>query len=133
MKDRSDGLPSPIARIYGLTLETIPWKRLAPGIWHHRLPLTNKSAGDLRLLRIDAGRTMPEHGHGGSEVTLVLQGSYSDETGSYGRGDVQDLDGTTEHTPIANADTGCICLIASEHPARFKSVIARIMQPWTGM
>ena len=129
----TDRLPRSIARAFGLSYDTIPWRRLGPGIWHHRLPLSSGVKGDLRLLRIAAGRVMPEHGHDGAELTLVLEGTYTDATGAYGRGDIQDADETIEHAPVADAEHGCVCLIASERPARFNSVIARLLQPWTGM
>lgn len=128
-----DRLPPALSRAYGLTLATVPWKRLGPGVWHHRLPLRQPGDGDLRLLRIAPGRAMPDHGHSGSELTLVIEGCYGDVTGRYHRGDVQDVDEGIDHQPIVEAGEPCICLIASEHPARFKSIIGRIMQPWTGM
>jgi putative transcriptional regulator len=131
--ESGERLPSPIALTYGLTFATIPWKRLGPGVWHHRLSLSAGMEGDLRLLKIAAGRRMPEHGHGGSELTLVLDGAYSDETGTYLRGDIQDVDESTEHTPVADPNAGCICLIASDRPARFKGLMARLVQPWTGI
>jgi putative transcriptional regulator len=127
------GLPEPIARKYGLTIDTIPWRRLGPGVWHHRLAVSPGVTGDLRLLKIAAGRKMPEHGHGGTELTLVLDGSFNDETGTYRRGDIQDVDGDVEHRPVAGEQTGCICLVAAEQPARFKGIISRLIQPWTGM
>ena len=76
---------------------------------------------------------MPEHGHGGSELTLVLRGAYSDRTGTYRVGDVADLGDSIEHQPIADAKDGCICLIASDKKIRFKSVLARLVQPFTGL
>lgn len=126
-------LPEPIARKYGLTIDTIPWRRLGPGVWHHRLTMSPGVTGDLRFLKIAAGRRMPEHGHGGTELTLVLDGSFDDETGTYRRGDIQDVDGDVEHRPVASEQTGCICLVAAEQPARFKGIISRLIQPWTGM
>lgn len=126
-------LPAPIAVAYGLSFDRIPWRRLAPGILHHRLALTAGIEGDLRLLKIAAGRRMPDHGHGGAELTLVLDGAYGDATGDYRRGDLQDVDENVAHTPVADRATGCICLIASERPARFRSLVGRLLQPWTGM
>ncbi len=128
-----DRLPGPIARRYGLSLETIPWKRLGPGVMHHRLPLSGSATGDLRLLKIAAGRRMPEHGHAGGELTLVLDGAYGDETGTYFAGDIQGVGEEIEHTPIADKELGCICLVASERPAHFKGLFARLLQPLTGM
>lgn len=123
-------VPRALTRLVPMDLDQIPWRRLGVGVWHHRLPCSN---GDLRLLRVAAGRRMPEHGHGGSELTLMLRGSYTDETGTYRAGDVADLDDDIEHTPIADAQTGCICLIASEKPAKFKGLLPRLVQPLTGM
>lgn len=126
-------LPPSIAKAFGLAFDDIPWKRLGPGVWHHRLALREGGQGDLRLLKIGAGRTMPDHGHGGAELTLVLDGAYSDATGEFRRGDVQDADDDIEHQPMADKDGGCICLIASERPAKFKSFLGRLSQTWTGM
>jgi putative transcriptional regulator len=128
-----DRLPRTIVAAYGLSFATIPWRRLGPGVWHHRLALSKDAEGDLRFLKIGPGRAMPDHGHGGSELTLVLDGAYSDETGEFRPGDVQDVDETIEHTPVSDARFGCVCLIASERPARFKGMIGRLLQPWTGM
>ena len=86
--DPAERLPAPIALAYNLSFEIIPWKRLGPGVWHHRLPLSEGVTGDLRLLKIAAGRQMPDHGHGGAELTLVLDGAFSDATGEYKRGDL---------------------------------------------
>jgi putative transcriptional regulator len=63
----------------------------------------------------------------------MLEGSYSDVTGEYRRGDVQDVDEEVEHQPVVGEDGHCICLIASDRPARFKSLVGRITQPWTGL
>lgn len=129
----ADLLPAPIIRTYGLTFSTIPWRRLGPGVWHHRLALRDPDDSDLRLLKIAAGRKMPEHGHGGTELTLVIDGVYADESGSFARGDVQDVDEGHEHSPVADPDVGCVCLIASERPARFKGLLGRFVHPLTGL
>ena len=103
------------------------WRWLGPGVWDHPLPLTG--AGKLRLLKVAPGRGVPEHGHGGAELTLVLRGSFHDETGRYARGDVADLDETIEHQPVADPGASdCICLVASETPERFRGLLARQWQ-----
>jgi putative transcriptional regulator len=123
----------PLTLLIGGSLDDVKWRRLGPGIWHHRLETTDARGGDLRLLKVGPGRAMPDHGHRGTELTLILHGSYADSTGRYCVGDLADLDENVEHQPIADADTGCICLIASEHKVRFKGLLSRLVQPLSGM
>ncbi len=130
----SDGeVPASLASIIGGGLDAIAWRRLAIGVWHYKLPLSAGAEGDLRLLKVGPGRRMPEHGHGGSELTLMLRGSYRDKVGEFRVGDVADLDDDIEHQPIAHAETGCICLVASDKAAKFKGLVPRLVQPLTGM
>jgi putative transcriptional regulator len=121
-------IPRPIAGLVSGGLNAVAWRWLGPGVWDHPLPLTG--AGKLRLLRVGPGRNVPEHGHGGAELTLVLRGSFHDETGRYARGDVADLDETVAHQPVTDAAGDFICLIASEKPERFHGLIARLLQPF---
>lgn len=125
-------VPLPLQSLVGSRLEDIRWRRLGFGVRH--LPLGRATAaGDLRLLKIDPGIAMPEHGHGGSELTLVLQGSFCDAFGTFGPGDIADLDDEAEHQPISDARDGCVCLIASERRARFKGLLPRLLQPLIGI
>ena len=130
---QSIDVPAPLRHLVGERLDGIRWKKLGFGVWHHPLPVPARSKGVLTLLKIEPGRNMPEHGHGGAELTLMLSGAYSDHTGRYQRGDLADLDGDVEHRPVADKDVGCICLVASERKASFKGVVARLVQPWTGL
>ena len=51
-----------------------------------------------------------------------------------GPGDVTDHDAEiSDHKPRADGDVGCICLIGSEGKARFRTFLARLMQPFHGM
>lgn len=132
-EDAPGDVPSPLSRLVGAELSEIRWRRLGLGIWHHPIMLDDETKGDLRLIKVAPGQIMPEHGHGGSELTLVLSGSYVDRIGRFGPGDIADLDSDVEHGPVADRHTGCVCLIASEEKARFKGVLARIAQPFTGL
>jgi putative transcriptional regulator len=127
-------VPLPLSSLLGhARLSDLKWKRKAPGIAKVDLPLSPGSRTHLQLLKIAPGKTMPEHGHGGEELTLVLKGSYSDHTGRYIKGDVADLDVDVEHEPRVDSDEECICLIATEAPTRFKSIWARLAQPFVGI
>lgn len=126
-------LPAVVARLVGGGLDAIEWSALAPGVQHYKLPQSKNSDGLLILFRIGAGKRIPEHGHGGAELTLVLTGSYSDKTGRYSRGDIADLDEDVEHQPVVDPDGECICLIASETKAKFKGILPRLLQPIMGV
>jgi putative transcriptional regulator len=129
-----DGLPLALRRILnGKSLDEVQWKKKAPGIAVYDIPLSNKADGHLMLLSIAPGKAVPEHGHGGEEMTLILRGSYTDKIGRFQAGDIADLDESVEHQPVADDDGVCICLVATDGPTRFKSVWARIAQPFVGI
>ena len=123
----------PVERLIGVPLSDVRWKRLGFGVWHYPIALGPDDRGDLRLLKVQAGQAMPEHGHGGAELTLLLEGAYKDHIGEFRRGDVADLADDIEHRPIADPEIGCVCLIASEKRARFTGVVGRLLQPLTGI
>ncbi len=120
-------LPQPLRGYAGGDVEQLNWKRLGLGAYH--LPIqTGDDTAVARLLRIPAGRPVPQHTHQGLELTLVLDGSFSDITGRYGRGDLQEADETLEHQPHADPGIDCICLAVTDAPLRFSNFAARLVQ-----
>ncbi len=103
------------------------WKSIGMGIRQNILSTGDQ--GSLRLLYIPPGQAVPDHGHSGTEMTLVLQGSFSDETGQFGVGDLEVANEDLEHTPIADAGEAFICLAATDAPLRFRSFMPRMLQP----
>lgn len=127
-------LPPALARaLGGKALGDIKWHKKAPGVATFDVALPKVERTQLKLLRIGTGRAMPEHGHGGEELTLILKGSYSDHMGKFIPGDVADLNQDVEHQPMVDSDEDCICLVATEAPTRFKSFWARLAQPFVGI
>ena len=124
-----DGVPAPLRRLIGPSLDAVAWKRVAPGVRKHEIALSSGSGSSLYLMRIAPGKAVPEHGHGGAEMTLVLTGAYRDELGRFGPGDIADLDEHVEHRPKVDPEAPCICLVATEAPTRFKGVFSRLLQP----
>jgi putative transcriptional regulator len=81
---QSDGdVPAPLVRILGTSLDGVQWKRAGRGIWQHRIALSHEGSSTLRLIKVAAGLSLPEHGHSGPELTLVLRGSFRDDSGQY--------------------------------------------------
>lgn len=103
------------------------WKTLGMGV--RQDILFGDAEGSVRLLFIPPGQAVPDHSHNGLELTLVLQGSFSDETGVFGVGDLEVADEHLEHTPIAGDGAPCICLAATDAPLRFRAFVPRLMQP----
>lgn len=129
---RRSEVPLPLQRLIGTSLDEVPWRRVVPGVMRHRIDLPD-TPSSLYMLKIGSGRKMPEHGHGGTEMTLILRGSYSDELGRFQVGDIADLDEHVEHQPLVDSEDPCICLVATEELTRFKSPISRILQPLVGI
>jgi putative transcriptional regulator len=127
-------IPAPLARYLGLGSNEIAWRRLTPGLRQFEvLPRDHATGANLRMLRIAPGARMPRHSHQGTELTIVLSGSYHDELGRFGRGDVAETDPDIVHQPISDLETDCICLIATEAPLRFDNILARVVQRFTGI
>jgi putative transcriptional regulator len=128
-----DGLPATLVPWLPAGLDRVPWRALVPGIRHFRFPGVDSGGGTVRLLAIAPGTALPHHGHGGTELTLVLRGSFADEIGRFAPGDLADLDPSIQHQPVADTDTPCICLIATDARLRFSGVVGRLFQPLVGI
>ena len=99
----------------------------------HYIRATGPGGGTLLMLRIRAGKSMPVHGHGASEITQILQGAYDDALGHFAAGDVADLDAETQHQPVTSSGVPCICVAALDAPLRFPGRFARLLQPIFGI
>ena len=80
-----------------------------------------------KLLEIPPGKVMPKHSHEGLEATMVFHGGYSDEVGSYNKGDLVILDDNDEHSPVSSEQTGCICLVVYSGSIKFKGILGSIL------
>ena len=119
-------LPAPLQDYVGGDIDAIKWKPVGMGVKQAILP-TSKDAS-ARLLFIPAGVAMPDHGHKGTEMTMVLQGAFQDEGDYFARGDVEQADSDHYHTPVADIHEDCICLAVTDAPLEFKGILPRIVQ-----
>lgn len=117
--------PAPVMQVLGG--RPPKWSLLGGGI-RQQILMADRS-GSLRLLYIPPGRRVPEHSHGGLELTLVLQGSFSDSSGQFCVGDVEDADDEINHQPVAGEGDPCICLAATDAPLRFRALLPKLLQP----
>ncbi len=128
---KDDVLPAPLIDYVGGGLENVRWRSAGMGVKQAILP-TSKDA-TARLLYIPAGTAIPDHGHSGLELTLVLKGAFQDEGGYFGRGDIEVASEDLNHTPVADISEDCICLAVTDAPLKFKGLVPRIAQPFLGI
>ena len=123
-----DVFPAPLQDYVGGDLSSVQWRPIAGGVKQAMLKTSRDAT--VRLLSIPGGAAMPDHGHRGTELTLVLQGAFHDEDERFGRGDIEVANEDLHHTPIAEEGMDCICLAATDAPLRFRGLIPRIAQPF---
>ena len=81
----------------------------------------------LELIHVMPGAKIPQHTHEGNESFLVLHGSYSDEYGNYKQGSVQVRSDDHDHTPVGNAQTGCIGLAYTHGKIKFSGKFGKLL------
>lgn len=121
-------LPAPVRDYIGGDLDAVKWRPVGMGVKQAILPTARGATA--RLLFIPAGAAVPDHGHRGTELTLVLKGAFADETDRFARGDIEVADEDLHHTPVADIGADCICLAATDAPLKFKSLLPRLAQPF---
>jgi putative transcriptional regulator len=124
---RKTSLPAPVAAYVGGDLDAVKWRAVGGGVRQAILPTGPKAT--VRLLHIPAGHAVPDHGHRGTELTLVLRGAFRDATDRFGPGDLEIADEDLAHKPVAEAGEDCICLAATDAPLRFAGLMPRLLQP----
>lgn len=110
-------VPQPLRGYLGASVSALGWRPVLRGMKEYPLPAF---AGHtvVRLLAIEPGKRMPRHTHEGQELTLVLQGSFTDATGAYAKGDVATADASIDHQPQAGGAELCLCLAVEDAPVR---------------
>jgi putative transcriptional regulator len=126
-----DLFPAPLQDYVGGDLSRVKWRSVGAGVRQSVLKTSRDAT--VRLLHIPPGVAIPDHGHRGMELTLVLKGAFRDELARFGRGDVEIANEELEHTPVAEEGEPCICLAATDAPLKFNSLIPRIAQPFIGI
>ncbi|MEM0936905.1 MAG: ChrR family anti-sigma-E factor [Pseudomonadota bacterium] len=123
-----DVLPAPVQAYVGGGLDAVRWRPMGMGAKQAMLHETGDAS--VRLLKIPAGSELPNHGHNGLEITLVLQGAFIDGDERFARGDIDIADQETAHMPVADIVEDCICLVACEGRLKFSGLLPRLAQPF---
>jgi putative transcriptional regulator len=121
-------LPRSVRRLASGSLDKLRWVQLGKALRVAPLQVPDASR-DTAIYDIRAGGRMPEHEHRGEEITVLLQGSFSDADGSYKRGDFVVRHAGEAHQPTATLDMDCICLVCLERPVRPRGLLYRLLEP----
>lgn len=122
MLDHSFTLPKILAKAAN---EGLVWKKLAGGINQAKLDIDTET--QCEFIYMSPGSQTPMHKHQGSEITLVLDGSFSDASGTYEPADFIVRSGKDEHQPIS--EEGCLCFAVLDSPLTFTQGVARLFNP----
>ena len=122
--------PEPLRSYLGGDLDRVKWTNLAGGIYFK--PLFRRGKARAYLIRSEPGRGVGWHTHHGEELTLCLSGGYTDETGSYARGDLQSATPEILHRPVADEGEDCIVLAMSNARLKFSSPLVALIGRWFG-
>ena len=102
------------------------WRRISKGLSQCRIQFKDSDV-EANIYRIAPGTSIPVHSHEGTEVTLVLSGGFTDETGSFGPGDIAIQETGATHQPVADDDGECIVFAINEGNIRLANPIGRVL------
>jgi putative transcriptional regulator len=119
-------LPEPLREEALKACGDMGWKNLTTGV--RRLKLDIGSNAEVELYRIEPGCTVPRHSHNGDEFTLVVSGGFTDETGSYGPGDLSVKGPEDTHQPTGDMDGVCFALAVHEGGLRFTGMMGLVQR-----
>lgn len=122
MLEGSVTLPRVLAK---LASEGLVWRKMAGGINQASVALDHET--QCEFLYMKPGSQVPVHKHKGNEITLVLDGSFSDESGRYEASDFVSRDSRHQHQPVS--EEGCLCFYVLDNPLVFTTGLARLLNP----
>ncbi len=128
--------PLPAGAIWPRALADCPatrWRWIGPGMRWSRVTVPGAPQANVFLLRIGAGKYLPQHTHRGTELTQVIHGRFHDGRALFGPGDFDLADGEVHHQPVVQDGSECICVAAVEGRLHFDGLIARWFGSLVGM
>ena len=81
------------------------------GVELFQLWLDSENERQTILIRMQAGTSLPNHLHGGTEECFIVQGDLRESDRHLGTGDYIRFEGGTRHT--VSSDDGCLLLVSS--------------------
>ncbi|SMF46995.1 anti-ECFsigma factor, ChrR [Alteromonadaceae bacterium Bs31] len=120
--------PKALKQFLDDSYDSLEWTTVSPSFKITTL-LKDKNGAQIALSRVKPGGKMPHHRHTADELTVVLEGSFSDEGGIYKKGDFICRDSKHKHKPVVTKDAECICLMVLDAPIEFTGWFTRVLNP----
>lgn len=120
------GLPADLLGLVHAAEAKRGWVWSGPGI--RRLDLGADGPLKLEVIRLDAGKSVPWHSHKGRELTLCVQGEFSDGLATYGPGDFSITDGTVRHQPKAHSGAPAYALAVTDAGLKFEGLLGTLQR-----
>jgi putative transcriptional regulator len=119
--------PAPL-RAHLAEKPTGSWRRLPAGFRALRIPVKDESAR-LWIMKAPGGRGPLLHSHAADEWTVVLEGGFTDETGTYAAGDFACMAPGDSHRMVAEPGEGCVCLLLTREHPRYLTWLGKLLAP----
>jgi putative transcriptional regulator len=127
--ESTGAFPAVLQRLIRGDFSDLSWKSVGKSLRISYLE-TGDPQHELALYHIKAGGCVPEHGHRGKEMTLILEGGFSDSEGSYHKGDFIYREPGDLHAPTALQSEDCICVAVLDAPLKFTNWKFSWMNPF---
>ncbi len=128
-RQSSCGVPAPLRQFVPGGYDQLRWSWLLPSVRASTIDL-GEPGYQVALHRIEPGGRVMTHDHRDEELTLVLNGSFSDEFDIYRDGDFLVRGPSERHQPTASRNEPCLCLTVQRAPVRFTGPVARLLNPF---
>lgn len=125
---RAKSLPSVVQKLIPRD-KALKWSFVSPALRAAHLE-TGQDKYEVCFHKIKRGGKVASHDHRGTEITLVLEGSFSDSEGNYSAGDYIVKKPGETHRPMAAQDQDCLCLSVSEAPVRVTGLVGHLVNPF---
>lgn len=101
------------------------WQSFWPTKGRYALVINDLGSGTkLYCLEYKPRAKAPSHSHQDQEDTVIIKGGYTSGGKHFGEGDWDMQLPITSHPPILIEETGCLCLVRSISPPRFRGLSA---------
>lgn len=103
-----------------------PWRKLPAGFRALRVPFEDE-ASRVWVVSAPGGRGPLAHSHVADEWTVVLEGGFTDETGTYAAGDFAYMGVGDQHRMIAEPGEGCVCVLLVREKPRYLTLMGKLL------